>query len=147
MYDLDKPAEIDFLRLLREFGQKATSESFTNRDFVALAEKHAGQELDWFFRQWLFNRGIPEYTVKWSTDQRDDGTYVVADVITERVNDDYSMPVWVQIKTADERASFYHPAITGIYDTFAVGPFDSEPVNLVFNEFYSVLCKSHVDKR
>ena len=36
-------------------------------DFRAVAEKNYGEQLTWFFSQWLDSTGAPEFKVKYTT--------------------------------------------------------------------------------
>ena len=40
------------------------------QDLKKAVEEITGQNLDWFFRQWLYEPGYPEYDVKWTYSQR-----------------------------------------------------------------------------
>jgi aminopeptidase N len=39
-------------------------------DFRVVMERHAGQPLDWFFREWIFEPGHPVYTLAWTWDEK-----------------------------------------------------------------------------
>ena len=39
-------------------------------DLKKSIEEVSGQNLDWFFRQWVYDPGFPEYNVSWSYNQR-----------------------------------------------------------------------------
>ncbi len=40
-------------------------------DFHRVVEETSGRELDWFFDQWFYRRGYPEFDVKWKWDEDD----------------------------------------------------------------------------
>ena len=146
MYDTEKPAELNFLRFLNEFGNLSNNQAYTNRDFVTLAEKYCGLPLESFFEQWLFSRGIPECQVDWSTQQRDDGYYVKAITSLTNVGDNFSIPIWLRIVEANKSATFEHPVIKAGITELEFGPLTTEPEELIFNEFLSILCKTDVDR-
>jgi hypothetical protein len=49
-----------FEDMMDEFGRKYAGKPAATADFVAHAEKRAGQKLDDFFRTWLTEKGLPE---------------------------------------------------------------------------------------
>ncbi len=48
-----------FIRLLREFYQTYRLKNAGTEDFIALAEKISGENLKFFFDQWLYRPGVP----------------------------------------------------------------------------------------
>jgi hypothetical protein len=55
-----------FFTLLRTYIDTFRNRPATTVDFWRLAEEVSGQDLDWFFQQWLMQGGIPKYTLYWS---------------------------------------------------------------------------------
>ncbi len=147
MYDLESGSDRLFLRFLQELSLRASMKSFTNQDFIALAEKHYGQPLDRFFEQWLYGRNYPEYDVAWTVTGSGAGFTIGVDVITKQVAPEFTMPVILRVAGVDGSSRFFRQEISGLHDSFELGPLAVEPKKLVFGEFYSVLCKSKVKKR
>ena len=50
----------DFFKILERWAQKREGDNVTTDEFIALAEKISGQELDELFETWLFTPGKPE---------------------------------------------------------------------------------------
>src|SRR6185436_18703259 len=65
-----------------------------------LAAEAAGQELDYFFEQWLVDSGIPEMTAEWKILRIKDG-YKIDGVIKQDL-DLFRMPVELEISTDGE---------------------------------------------
>ncbi len=55
--------EKEFFAALNKYYQKHQGASVVTKDFVACIEDSTGQELDWFFEQWLDRVGCPELKV------------------------------------------------------------------------------------
>ena len=53
----------DFFRILERWAQKREGDNVTTDEFIALAEKISGEELDALFETWLFTPGKPEIPV------------------------------------------------------------------------------------
>src|ERR1700730_3370247 len=59
--------EDKYLKTMREFSETYRGKSATMDDFKAIAEKHYGEQLTWFFSQWLDFTGAPEFQLKYTT--------------------------------------------------------------------------------
>src|SRR5271155_1603348 len=59
--------EDKYNKTMREFAETYAAKSATMDDFRAIAEKYYGDQLTWFFSQWLDSTGAPEFKVKYTT--------------------------------------------------------------------------------
>src|SRR6202140_1226717 len=59
--------EDKYLKTMREFFETYSGKSATMDDFRTIAEKNYGDQLTWFFSQWLDSTGAPELKVKYTT--------------------------------------------------------------------------------
>ncbi|MGA8433050.1 MAG: M1 family aminopeptidase [Candidatus Sulfotelmatobacter sp.] len=59
--------EDKYLKTMRDFASKYAGKSATMDDFKEIAEKNYGDQLTWFFSQWLDSTGAPEFKVKYTT--------------------------------------------------------------------------------
>ena len=59
--------EDKYNKTMREFASEFAGKSATMDDFRAIAEKNYGDQLTWFFSQWLDSTGAPEFKVKYTT--------------------------------------------------------------------------------
>lgn len=55
-----------FFTLLRTYADTFRDRPAASLDFWRLANEVSGQDLDWFFNQWLLQGGLPRYTLYWS---------------------------------------------------------------------------------
>ncbi len=147
MYDMEQGTEQSFLRFLQEFSMVCRSATFTNNDFVDLAEKHYGRPLDWFFQQWLYGRNVPKFEVEYKIDGKDDEYFINVKVETKGVGADFTTPVAMRVVDGGNNQSYVRETVSGVQSEFALGPFASKPKEFVFNEFYSVLSKDKVKKK
>ena len=58
--------EDKYLKAMREFAAQFAGKSASMDDFRAAAEKNYGDQLTWFFSQWLDSTGAPEFKVKYT---------------------------------------------------------------------------------
>src|SRR6202161_3579862 len=59
--------EDKYNKTMREFAAEYAGKSATTDDFRAVAEKNYGEQLTWFFSQWLDSTGAPEFKEKYTT--------------------------------------------------------------------------------
>jgi tetratricopeptide (TPR) repeat protein len=99
--------EDKYLKTMRDFATEYAGKSATTDDFRTVAEKNYGDQLTWFFSQWLDSTGAPEFKVKYTVYRL--GTNKGFRV-TGEINQDldlFRMPVDLRIdtdgKTEDKR--------------------------------------------
>jgi tetratricopeptide (TPR) repeat protein len=59
--------EDKYNKTMRDFAAQYAGKSATTDDFREVAEKNYGEQLTWFFSQWLDSTGAPEFKVKYTT--------------------------------------------------------------------------------
>src|SRR5262252_8427634 len=59
--------EDKYNKTMRDFAGEYAGKSATTDDFREVAEKNYGDQLTWFFSQWLDSTGAPEFKVKYTT--------------------------------------------------------------------------------
>jgi len=59
--------EDKYNKTMRDFASEFAGKSASTDDFRAIAEKYYGDQLTWFFSQWLDSTGAPEFKVKYTT--------------------------------------------------------------------------------
>ncbi|MGC2326585.1 MAG: M1 family aminopeptidase, partial [Candidatus Sulfotelmatobacter sp.] len=99
--------EPKYLKTMRDFASEYAGKSATTDDFRAVAEKNYGDQLTWFFSQWLDSTGAPEFKVKYTVYRlgTDKGFRVTGEISQDL--DLFRMPVDLRIdtdgKTEDKR--------------------------------------------
>jgi aminopeptidase N len=84
---------------MRAFAAKYAGKSATLDDFRALAEQNYGQQLVWFFSQWLDSTGAPEFKTKYTIYRLGNGKgFRVVGQISQDL-DLFRMPVDLKIDT------------------------------------------------
>jgi hypothetical protein len=99
--------EDKYLKTMRDFAAQFAGKSATTDDFRTVAEKDFGDQLTWFFSQWLDSTGAPEFKVKYTVYRLgSDKGFRVTGQITQDL-DLFRMPVDLRIdtdgKTEDKR--------------------------------------------
>lgn len=93
-----------FYEMMRDFvkrhqGWPASTENF--RDVAAehfarspIARKYGLHDLNWFFRQWVYESSLPTYRVNYRIESQPDGTVVVRGAVTqENAGENWFMPI------------------------------------------------------
>jgi len=99
--------EDKYLKTMRDFATQYAGKPATTDDFRVVAEKNYGDQLTWFFSQWLDSTGAPEFKVKYTVYRlgTDKGFRVTGEINQDL--DLFRMPVDLRIdtdgKTEDKR--------------------------------------------
>jgi tetratricopeptide (TPR) repeat protein len=106
--------EDKYLKTMREFAETYSGKSATIDDFRTIAEKYYGDQLTWFFSQWLDSTGAPEFKLKYTvyrlggshvTEQNPKDKKTPGFRITGQISQDldlFRMPVDLRIDTDGE---------------------------------------------
>ena len=82
-----------FAGFIEDVRAQFRAKSISTYDFKALAEKHAGKPLDWFFDDWVFGTGIPAYKLDYKVEPGPGGFVVSGSISQSGVPDTFEMPV------------------------------------------------------
>jgi len=104
MTDPKTDSDARFFRMLRDFVTHYQGQEVSTENFIHFAEKYMtpasdlenNHKLDWFFDEWVYDTGIPAYTLKTEVRSLASGQCVVQGTITQSdVSKDFEMPVRV----------------------------------------------------
>ena len=98
-----------FFGMMQDFARRYTNRAASTEDFAAVAGEHFArspigqkykiQNLDWFFRQWVYEVGLPSYSMRYSIDQQPDGSSLIHGTVTQKgVPNDWVMPLPVTLE-------------------------------------------------
>lgn len=91
-----------FNRVLTHYLQEHAYENVTTHDLIMAFQEVLGQNLNWFFEQWIKRGGIPHYQVDYKTTRSEEVALTVRQV--HETNDlvkYYRMPITVKVRYAD----------------------------------------------
>jgi tetratricopeptide (TPR) repeat protein len=86
-----------FSQTMRDFAKQYAGKPARAEDFQQLAEHDSGQQLTWFFTQWLDSTGAPAFKNKYTVYRTAKGFRVVGEIAQDL--DLFRMPVEVRIET------------------------------------------------
>ncbi len=92
----------DFFQVLKTYAASPNLHYGAARisDFISVAESVSGTELSWFFDEWLYRVGRPEYDVSWRTENLGESYKVVVTIEQVQDGESYRMPLDFEVDTA-----------------------------------------------
>ncbi len=109
----------------------------TTEQFIALASATYGEDLAWFFDQWVYNAGAPAYEYGWKTENIDGQDYLYVRISQTQGSPDpevFTMPVRLAVTTGrsseaitvwnDEREQYYVLSVSGPVSGMLFDPFE-----------------------
>ncbi len=109
-----------FDKTMRSFLSQYAGKSASVDDFRKVAEQASGQQLNWFFTQWLNSTGAPEFKNKYTVYRTQKGFRVVGEI--QQDMDLFRMPVELKIDT-DGKTETKRIEVEGTNSAYAVETF------------------------
>lgn len=111
-----------FFNTLKAYGEKFSYGNAVTTDFTAVAESVAASELDWFFDQWVYEPGHPEYRYWWSVDSLGPSEFMVQLSIDQLQSNApiFKMPIEIgfDFQTGDTILTVLDSAVTQQFDLY-----------------------------
>jgi len=60
--------------IIRTYANRFAYKNADTNDFITVCEEIYGEDLDWFFDQWIFETGYPVFSLKWSLEEKSGNT-------------------------------------------------------------------------
>ncbi|MGB7609226.1 MAG: M1 family aminopeptidase, partial [Candidatus Sulfotelmatobacter sp.] len=132
--------EDKYNKTMREFAETYAGKSATMDDFRTIAEKYYGDQLTWFFSQWLDSTGAPEFKLKYTVYRlgNNKGFRVTGEVAQDL--DLFRMPVDLRIDT-DGKTEDKKLEVVGTNSAFTVETF-GRPRHISIDPDHHVLTNS-----
>jgi tetratricopeptide (TPR) repeat protein len=144
--------EDKYNKTMREFASEFAGKSASMDDFKAIAEKNYGDQLTWFFSQWLDSTGAPEFKLKYTTyrlggnyskespaqQERSPGFRVTGEITQDL--DLFRMPVDLRIDT-DGKTENKRIEVVGTTSPFSIETF-GRPRRIAIDPDHHVLTNS-----
>ncbi len=144
--------EDKYNKTMRDFATEFAGKSASMDDFKEIAEKNYGDQLTWFFSQWLDSTGAPEFKVKYTTyrlggnfakepqaqQERSPGFRVTGEIAQDL--DLFRMPVDLRIDT-DGKTENKRIEVVGTTSPFSIETF-GRPRRITVDPDHHVLTNS-----
>jgi len=120
-----------FFDMMRDFVGKYRNSTASTDDFRAVANAHFAntpiakryglKNLDWFFKQWVYETHFPSYTMEYSLEAQPDGSTIVSGTVFQKnVPDDFFMALPVVIDVGGGRGANGTVAALGAQTPFKI---------------------------
>ena len=109
-----------FDKTMRTFVTQYAGKSATVDDFRKVAEQASGQQLSWFFTQWLNSTGAPEFKNKYTVYRTQKGFRVVGEISQDM--DLFRMPIELRVDT-DGKTETKRVEVEGTNSAYAIETF------------------------
>jgi len=125
-----------FWRAIQHYTRTYQYDNVETADLKRAIEETTGQNMEWFFKQWLYEPGYPEYKVSWTYNSRNATVKLhVQQTQDMKTTDLFKMPVQVQVD--GQIHSIWIEDQDMIYEL----PVDKRPKMVVFNAGSRIPCK------
>lgn len=105
-----------FFAMMKDFVERYRNKVASTEDFRAVANEHFVKtpiaqrynlkDLNWFFRQWVYETDLPSYTMTYSLQDQPDGSCLMTGTITqENAPDNWAMILPVSFSLGQDRAA------------------------------------------
>jgi len=137
----DVLGEDGFWRSIQKYTKDNQYQNVETPDLKKAVEEATGQNLDWFFKQWVWEPGYPEYDVKWNYNQRNKSVKLTVKQKQnlERTNI-FKMPI--QIRVDDDLHTVWIEDKDMVYEV----PANKRPKMVIFNAGMRIPCKLTFNK-
>ncbi|MEO0080033.1 MAG: M1 family aminopeptidase, partial [candidate division WOR-3 bacterium] len=123
-----------FFRALRAYGDSFRYKNANTEDYQRIFERETGLVLDWFFNEWVYQLGYPNYRVGWQGREVRDGWEVVIDLAQENMSgapETFHMPVEVRVRFATGDTLIRYPVTANPQRN--IFPVRAEPLEIEFD--------------
>lgn len=123
-----------FWRAIQHYARRYEFRCVETNDFRLAIEESTGQNLSWFFDQWVYKAGYPEFEVSYRWDESARSVLLSVKQVQEMdsLTGVFRMPADVEITTASG-ARLHRLQIAKQQEEFAI-PVDSKPTLVVFDK-------------
>jgi aminopeptidase N len=117
------------------------SNAFTH-DFVEKTCQVTGQDLNWFFKEWVYSPNHPVYQNTFDIDSISENSWRVSFIVNQTQADPvfFKMPLQIKISFSDATDSLIRIMNDQNHQEFGFA-FSKKPMNLVFDPFRNILLK------
>lgn len=135
------PGETRFRDMLRDFYARFAGRRAFTEDFRAAAERAAGEDLGWFFAQWVYGTDVPTYRFTWKAEPAGGQWRVTGRIEQSGVPPTFRQPVFVRVNFGRDQFTRRRVWVQGPVTEFELPPAPDKPREVVFNDLRSALCE------
>lgn len=131
-----------FRDAMQRFYRERSGGYASTEDFRATVEAVAGEDLGWFFDQWVYGTDVPKYEVTSETVQSAPSQWQVKLRVKQSgTSEKFRMPVLVRLDFGEEQYARTRVWVQGPLTEVTLPAVSRKPTKVVFNDLESVLCE------
>jgi len=131
-----------YRKCITNYLQKHAYDNVSNNDFMMAFMETAGINLDWFFDQWIYRSGIPNYEVSYTPTDSGVFVYVSQTHKTDELTGLFTMPIQFEVHYKDGKMSSTRQWISHAADTIFIRSSAKAPVSFVLFDAGSNVLKT-----
>ena len=125
-----------FLRGIQKYTRDNQYKNVETPDLKKAMEETTGQNLDWFFKEWVYEPGYPEFNVKWNYNQRNKSVKLTVKQVQKLDKSNiFKMPVDIRID--DDVHVIWVEDVETVFEI----PVGARPEMVIFNAGMRIPCK------
>ncbi len=142
LLDLKTMNEDLFKNMMKDYYNSYKGKKANTEDFIKIVNKHFGEDMTWFFNQYVYNVEIPEYEFSYKTEITDGGKYqVYCKMKQNNVPPDFKMYIPILVKFDNDQFARLRIFANGSNAIVKLPLLPLEPEEIIFNDLNSVLCE------
>lgn len=141
LFDHQRKSDERFIAMMKDYLKTHFKSTASTESFKAVAERHLGEDLDWFFDQWVYGTEVPTYRFDHLVEPTPDGKYSLTLKVTqEGVSGSFHMPIPFVVNY-EQGHSVGKLEVQGSTTRQKTVILPIKPKSIVFNPWLSVLCE------
>jgi aminopeptidase N len=142
LLDLKTMSEDRFKVVMKTFYREHAGRRASTEDFENTIESLTGQDMKWFFSEWVYGTGIPTYHVAWHAEGSEGGPQTVrVRIVQERVPPEFLMYLPVTVEMGKGQVARFRLKVTGARTEVALPPLPAKATKVQFNDLSGVLAE------
>jgi len=142
MMDFDNKSDDRFKKMMADFVETYRGKNACTEDFKAIVEKHIGEDVSWFFDQWVYGVEIPTYTFSYAVEKTPEGKYeITCEVTQEDVSKGFKMWVPILLNFGGDQYAVLRLWVDKPQNKYKLPKVPSMPREVILNPFHAVLCE------
>ena len=139
LFDYDKKSDERFVKMMKDYVRTYTGKIATTEDFRRIVEDHLGEDMDWFFNQWVYGTDIPVYRFDYDIEEKGGDHFLTITAQQSGVSSDFKMPMPFVVNFEKGHA-VVHLEIRGNETIAKKFHVPQQPVSVEANPWSAVLC-------
>jgi predicted metalloprotease with PDZ domain len=142
MMNYETRSDSSFIAMMRDFVETYYGKEASTEDFKEMVEKHVGEDMDWFFDQWVYGIEIPTYEFSYTTKETPGGKYIVTcEVDQENVSEDFKMWVPILLDFGMDQHAILRLWVDKPHNVYQLPKAPMMPRQVTLNPAHAVLCE------